>query len=56
MRNFKKKIEKSVITMVFLLSCIKDNETLGSLFIHDPVATFSTPDGISGTNLVLTEI
>ena len=38
------------------LSGIEDDETLGALLVHDPVAALPAPDRVLGPNLVLTEI
>ena len=35
------------------LSCIKHNQSLGSLLVHDPVAALSAPDSVPGSDLVL---
>ena len=36
------------------LSCIKNNQTLGSLLVHDPVAALPAPNGIPRSDLILT--
>ena len=45
--------EPGVVGRCSLSPSVEDDETLGSLLIHDPVAAFSASDRVPGSDLVL---